>query len=168
MRPRYSSTSSREETSPAAIASAWRAIPANARSVASIEGMLDGCDGIALGGPLAALARGVSEAADQVLAQAIRLDHGVDDKFRGQMQEVDVLGVLPPQLLGLGRSLRTIGDCLKLVVVDGIDGRLRSHDSDRGTRQSDAAVRVEGRPGHRIQAGAIGLAHYHRDLRHGG
>ena len=64
-------------------------------------------------------------------------------------------------------ALGLVLDRLDLVVEDGVDRRLRSHHRDRGAGQGDAAVRLEGRPGHRVEAGAVGLAHDHRDLRHG-
>ncbi len=63
--------------------------------------------------------------------------------------------------------LGLVGDRLDLVVEDGVDRRLGTHHGDRGARQGDAAVGLEGRPGHRVEAGAVGLADHHRELRHG-
>ena len=75
--------------------------------------------------------------------------------------------VLRAQLLGLRRALALVVDRLQLVVEDRVDRRLRAHHRDRGARQRDAAVRVERRAGHRVEPRAVGLAHDHRDLRHG-
>ncbi len=58
-------------------------------------------------------------------------------------------------------------DRLQLVVVDRVDRRLRAHHRDRRARQRQAAVGVERRTGHRVQPRSVGLAHDHRDLRHG-
>ena len=58
-------------------------------------------------------------------------------------------------------------DRLDLVVEDGVDRRLGAHHRDRGAGQGDAAVGLEGRAGHRVEAGAVGLADDHRELRHG-
>ncbi len=58
-------------------------------------------------------------------------------------------------------------DRLQLVEVDGVDRRLRAHHGDRRARQREAAVGLEGRAGHRVEPGAVGLAHDDRDLRHG-
>ena len=63
-------------------------------------------------------------------------------------------------------ALALVVDRLELVVVDGVDRRLRAHHRDRRARQRDAAVGLEGRAGHRVEPGAVGLAHDHRDLRH--
>ncbi len=64
-------------------------------------------------------------------------------------------------------ALGLVLDRLDLVVEDGVDRRLRAHHRDRGAGQGDAAVGLEGRAGHRVEAGAVGLAHDDRDLRHG-
>ena len=64
-------------------------------------------------------------------------------------------------------ALGLVLDRLDLVVEDGVDRRLRAHHRDRGAGQGDAAVGLEGRPGHRVEAGAVGLADDHRELRHG-
>ena len=54
-----------------------------------------------------------------------------------------------------------------LVGVHGVDGGLRAHHGDAGGRQGDRGIGRERRPGHRVEAGAVGLADDHRDLRHG-
>ena len=64
-------------------------------------------------------------------------------------------------------ALGLVLDRLDLVVEDGVDRGLRPHHGDRGARQGDAAVGLEGRPRHRVEPGAVGLADDHRDLRHG-
>ena len=60
---------------------------------------------VALGRPVARLAGGEREAADELGAQVLGLDDRVDDELRGEMQDVDVLGVLGAQLLDLGGPL---------------------------------------------------------------
>ena len=65
------------------------------------------------------------------------------------------------QLLGAPRALVGVLDRLQLVVEDGVDRRLRAHHRDRRGRQREARVGVERRAGHRVQAGAVGLAHDH-------
>src|SRR5947207_2930940 len=70
---------------------------------------------IVLGGPGALLAGIGPEAARQLAAQVARLDHGVDDELGRQVQDVDLLGVLAPQLLGAGRPLVVVLDPLELV-----------------------------------------------------
>ena len=57
-----------------------------------------------------------------------------------------------------GLALGLVLDRLDLVVEDGVDRRLRAHHGDRGAGQGDAAVGLEGGPGHRVEAGAVGLA----------
>ena len=71
------------------------------------------------------------------------------------------------QLLGPRRALGLVLDRLELVVVDGVDRGRRAHHRDRGRRQREAAVGIERRARHRVQAGAVRLADDHRDLRHG-
>ena len=66
------------------------------------------------------------------------------------------------ELLALGLVL----DRLDLVEVDGVDRRLGPHHRDLGAGQRDAGVGLEGRARHRVEAGAVGLADDHRDLRH--
>ncbi len=63
--------------------------------------------------------------------------------------------------------LGLVVDRLDLVVEDGVDRRLRAHHGDRGARQGDAAVGLEGRPGHRVEARPVGLADDDGELRHG-
>src|SRR3954451_21517705 len=60
----------------------------------------DGSHRIVAGGPAAVFAGGGREAAGELGAQVRGLDHGVYHQLRGQVQDVDLLGVLPPQLLG--------------------------------------------------------------------
>ena len=67
---------------------------------------LDRRDRVVLGGPRPPLAGGVREAADQLVAQLLRLDHRVDHQLGGEVQDVDVLGVLRAQLLGALRRAR--------------------------------------------------------------
>ena len=67
------------------------------------------------------------------------------------------------ELLALG----LVVDRLDLVEEDRVDRRLGPHHGDRGAGQGDAAVGLERRPGHRVEAGAVGLADDHRELRHG-
>ena len=55
-------------------------------------------------------------------------------------------------------ALGLVVDRLDLVVEDGVDRRLGPHHGDRRAGQGDAAVGLEGRPGHRVEAGAVGLA----------
>ena len=81
------------------------------------------------------------------------------------MQDVDVLRVLGAQLLGPLCALLLVVDRLQLVVEDGVDRRLRPHHGDRCGGQRDAAVGLERRPSHRVEPGAVCLAHDHRDLR---
>ncbi len=57
-------------------------------------------------------------------------------------------------------------DRLDLVEVDGVDRRLGTHHGDLRAREGDAGVGLEGRAGHRVEAGAVGLADDDRDLRH--
>src|SRR5206468_890821 len=59
-------------------------------------GISDRCDRVPLLGPVALLRRGQPEPAGQLRAQVLGLDHGVNDQLRGQMQDVDLLGVLAP------------------------------------------------------------------------
>ena len=63
-------------------------------------------------------------------------------------------------------ALGLVLDLLDLVEEDGVDRRLGPHHGDRSAGQGNAAVGLERRPGHRVQAGAVGLADDHRDLRH--
>ncbi len=127
----------------------------------------DRSDRVVLLRPLTLLALGVGEAADEIPAQLLGCDHGVDDQLGGQVQDVDVAPVFGAQLLGPRRPLVFVLDRLELVVVDRVDRRLRPHHGDRGGGERHAAVGVERGAGHRVQAGAIGLAHDHGDLRHG-
>ena len=108
-----------------------------------------------------------ANAPDQVRAQVGRLHHRVDDELGGQVQDVDLRLVLGAQLLGAALALGGVLDRLELVVEDRVDRGLRAHHGDLGVGQRDAGVRVEGGPGHRVEAGAVGLAHDHRQLRHG-
>ena len=57
-------------------------------------------------------------------------------------------------------------DLPDLVVEHRVDRRLRAHHRDRGCGERDAAVRLECRAGHRVEAGPIRLADDHRELRH--
>src|SRR5215212_8312462 len=129
---------------------------------------LNGRDGVPLGRP-AAVARGVRrEAPDELASQVAGLDDRVDHELRGEVQDVDLLAVLGAQLLGAACALVIVVDRLELVVEDGVDGGLWPHHGDLRVRQRDAGVGVEGRAGHRVQPRAVGLAHDHRQLRHGG
>ena len=83
------------------------------------------------------------------------------------MQQVDALGVLVHQLRAARLARLLVVDRLELVVEDRVDRGARPHHGDLGGRQRERAVGVERRPGHRVQAGAVGLADDHRDLRHG-
>ena len=88
----------------------------------------------------------------------------VDDQLGGQVEDVDVGRVLLALGGDEGLALGLVVDRLDLVVEDGVDRRLRAHHGDRGARQGDAAVGLEGRPGHRVEAGAVGLADDHAEL----
>ena len=88
------------------------------------------------------------------------------DQVRGQADQLDVLAVLALQPLDLGRPLR-LGEGGQLVVVDGVDGRLRPHHGDRRGRQGQGGVGLEPGPGHGVQPGPVRLAHDHADLGHG-
>src|ERR671925_686770 len=126
---------------------------------------LDRGDRIALFGP-GPLARGVRrEALDELGPEVTRLDHRVDDQLRGQVQDVDLLGVLRAQLLGPARSFVGVADRLQLVVEDRVDRRLRTHHGDLRVRQGEAGVGLVARPRHGVEPGAVGLPHDHRDLR---
>ena len=93
---------------------------------------------------------------------------GVDHELGGEVQDVDVARRTRSRSSSVRRgALAVVVDRLQLVVVDGVDRRLRPHHGDRGARQRDAAVGLERGPGHRVEPGAVGLAHDHRDLRHG-
>ena len=59
-------------------------------------------------------------------------------------------------------------DLVDLVVEDRVDGRVGAHDRDLRAREREARVGVEGGPAHRVEAGAVRLAHDHRDLGDGG
>jgi hypothetical protein len=104
----------------------------------------------------------------QLRAEIFGLDERVDHQLGSQVQDVDVPSVLGAQFLGPGGTFLGILDGLKLVVVDGVDRGLRSHDRDRGRGQRDAAIGIERRPGHGVQAGPVGLTDDDRQFRHGG
>ena len=57
-----------------------------------------------------------------------------------------------------------VGDRGDLVGVHGVDRRLGAHHGDLRGRQRERGVGLEARPGHRVEAGAVGLAHDHRDF----
>ena len=57
-------------------------------------------------------------------------------------------------------------DRLDLVEEDRVDRRLGPITAIEALGQRDAAVGLERRARHRVEAGAVGLAHDHRDLRH--
>ena len=54
----------------------------------------------------------MGEAASQFGAQLGRLDHGVDDELGGEVQDVDVGGVLGAQLLGPSGALVLVVDAV--------------------------------------------------------
>src|SRR5262249_39545159 len=91
-------------------------------------------------------------------------DHGVDDHLARELLDVDVGAELVAEPLDEGSALMPLGDDLYLVVVDGVDRGARAHDGDGSGWQGDALVRREGRPAHRVEARAIGLADDHREL----
>src|SRR3954451_5899043 len=64
----------------------------------------NGCDRVALRRPVARLALSEREAPDQVAAKVLRLHDRVDHDLARQVQDVDVLGVLAPQLLDARRA----------------------------------------------------------------
>ena len=70
-------------------------------------------------------------------------------------------------LLHEALALARVLDRLDLVVEDGVDRGLRAHHGDLRGGQREAAVGLERRARHRVEAGAVALAHDHRDLRHG-
>src|SRR5439155_12221105 len=73
-------------------------------------GILDGGDRVVPRGPGALLVGGVGEAAEQLLAQVVGLDHGVDHELRAEVQDVDVLGVFGAQLLRATGALLLVLD----------------------------------------------------------
>ena len=60
----------------------------------STSAMLNRGHAVAAFGEVAVLALGRGQAADQLVAEVVRLDHGVDDVLGGQVEDVDVLLVL--------------------------------------------------------------------------
>ena len=77
------------------------------------------------------------------------------------MQDVDVRRVLLPLVADELLALGLVRDLLDLVVEDGVDRGLGAHHRDRRGGQGDAAVGLECRAGHRVEPGAVGLAHHH-------
>ena len=115
--------------------------------------------------PLLACSGG--QAAGQLGAEVVGVDDGVHDQVGGQADQVDVLAVLALEPLHLGRPLG-LGEGGQLVVVDGVDGRLRPHHRDRRGGQGQGGVGLEPGPGHGVQPGPVRLADDHADLGHGG
>src|SRR5215218_8851258 len=109
-----------------------------------------GRDGVAAPGEGAVPAGRVGETADQLGAQLSRLDDRVDDQLRGEVEDVDVLRVLLALGDDEGLPLCLVLDRLDLVEEDRVDGGLWPHHRDRGARQGDAAIGLEGGPGHRV------------------
>src|SRR5215467_7085291 len=124
-------------------------------------------NGIAARREFELLALRVREAAGQLTPQLGARDDAIDEHLRGELVDVHVLHVLLALLLHVGGSLalRQLHD---LVVVDGVDGRLRPHDGDLPLGKREGGVGLEGGAAHGVEARAIALAHDHGDLGHGG
>ena len=73
----------------------------------------------------------------------------------------------PPSGDELGPLLLVV-DGGDLVGEHGVDRRLGAHHRDLGGGQRQRGDRVERRPAHGVQPGAVRLAHDHADLGHGG
>ena len=74
-----------------------------------------GRDAVAAVGEVAVLAAGQADAADQVVAQLVGLDDGVDDELRGQAQQVDV-GLVDRPLLG-DELARSAGSAIAAILL---------------------------------------------------
>ena len=80
------------------------ATPAAGADRDAAPGRQTGVIGLRLAGHSRGLG-GQREAPDDLAAQVLGLDDGVDDELGGEVQDVDVLGVLAAQLLGALRAL---------------------------------------------------------------
>ena len=121
---------------------AGRCLRMPARRAASLRN-LDRRDRVVLGGPVALLAGGVREAADQLLAQQLRARSPRRSPARRRGA-----GCRCPRAysarssLGSARALVLVVDRLELVVVDGVDRRLRAHHRDRARSAARCSSRA--------------------------
>src|SRR3546814_8411117 len=120
-------------------------------------GRSDGRKTVAAGREVAVLAGRSSQPGDELVAEVAEVDDRVDHQLRCQAEQVDVLLVEAALLLDEGLALRGVVDGGDLVGEDGVHRRLGPHHRDLGGGQRDGGLGFERRPGHRVEARAVGL-----------
>src|SRR3954451_19380315 len=111
--------------SPSPTAPATRSTPPS--SSCAVRHRSDRCDAVPPAGERPVLGPVRRQPSDELGPQVLRLDDRIDDELAGKPDDVDVGVVLVAQLLDERGPLALVVDRLDPVVVDGVDGGLRTH-----------------------------------------